>query len=346
MNPKVTVLMPVYNGERYLREAIDSILSQTFHDFEFLIINDASTDGSVGIINSYTDSRIRLVHNETNLGRCATPNIGLDLAQGEYLARMDCDDISLPTRLEKQAKFLNAHTDIGVCGTWIKLFMGADYIIKYPLTHEEIKCRLLLGSQLAGASAMLRKKVFLDHHLYYDVNCKLAEDYDLWTRCSYVTKLANIPEILYEYRWHAEQISQTDTHELDQYASDVRMKHLSTLFKITPENETLINELIFLKKYVPSIEKLIKGNELLCYLHSENTKKLIFSESIFNALLAERWFELCNASCSLGYSVWEHYLRSELRHGNNFSLKREFVLLLKCLLRYNKTHSYDEQSKK
>lgn len=330
--------MPVYNGERYLREAIDSILSQTFRNFEFLIINDASTDGTVGIINSYTDPRIRLVHNKTNMGRCATPNKGLDLARGEYLARMDCDDISLPTRLEKQVAFLDAHPDVGVCGTWIKLFMGADYVIRYPLIHEEIKCHLLLGCQLAHSSVMFRKKVLLDHHLYYDDNYKPTEDYYLWTRCSNVTSLANIPEILVKYRWHAEQISQIDANTQDKHASDIRMKHLSLLFKITPKNEALINELIFLKQYIPSIDNLIKGNELLCYLHSENTKKLIFSESIFNALLAERWFELCNASCSLGYSVWEHYLRSELRHGNNFSLKREFVLLLKCLLRYNKTH--------
>lgn len=336
MNPKVTVLMPVYNGERYLREAIDSILSQTFRDFEFLIINDASTDGSVGIINSYKDPRIRLVHNETNLDRCATPNKGLDLAQGEYLARMDCDDISLPMRLEKQVKFLDANPDVGVCGTWIKLFMDTDNIIKYPLTHEPIKCHLLLGCQLAHSSVMLRKKVFLDHHLYYDDNYKTAEDYELWIRCSNVTLLANIPEILVKYRWHAEQISQIGANTQNKLASDIRIKHLSLLFKITPENEALINELIFLKQYIPSIDKLIKGNELLCYLRSENTKKQIFSENIFDALLAERWFELCNASCSLGYSVWNQYLRSELRHGNDISVKRELVLLLKCLLRYKK----------
>ena len=330
--------MPVYNGQRYLREAIDSILLQTFRDFEFLIINDASTDGSVEIIKSYTDPRIRLVHNETNLGMSATPNKGLDLAQGEYVARKDCDDVSLPTRLEKLVRFLDAHPDVGVCGTWIKLFMGANYIIRYPLTHEEIKCHLILGSQLAGSSAMLRKQVFLDHNLYYDVNCKLAEDYELWTRCSNVTILANIPEILYEYRWHAEQISQTDAHALAKHASDIRMKYLSALIKITPENEPLINELIFLKQHIPSIDKVIKGNVLLHYLRSENTKNLIFSESVLNAFLAERWFELCNASCSLGYSVWNHYLRSELRHGSNISLKRELVLLLKCLLRYNKAN--------
>jgi glycosyltransferase involved in cell wall biosynthesis len=336
LNPIVTVLMPVYNGERYLREAIDSILSQTFRDFEFLIINDGSTDGSVGIINSYTDSRIRLVNNETNLGRCAAPNKGLDLAKGEYLARMDCDDISLPTRLEKQVDFLIANPDVGVCGTWIRLFMGAENIIKYPLTHEAIKCHLLLGCQLAHSSVMLRKNVFSAHQLYYDVNCKLAEDYDLWTRSSYVTYLANIPEILVKYRWHTEQISQVEADALDKYSSDIRMRHLSTLCKITPENEALISELFFLNRYIPSIDKLVKGNELFNYLRSENANKLVFSENIFNTLLSDRWFELCNASCSLGYPVWDYYLSSELRHGNDISLKQEFVLLIKCLLKYHK----------
>src|SRR5215472_9201923 len=98
--------MPVYNGEKHLREAIDSILSQTFRDFEFLIINDGSTDGSVEIIASYRDPRILLVHNEKNLGLIATLNRGMDLARGEYITRMDCDDISLPRRLEKQVAFM------------------------------------------------------------------------------------------------------------------------------------------------------------------------------------------------------------------------------------------------
>lgn len=336
MSPKVTVLMPVYNGERYLREAIDSVLCQTFRNFEFLIINDGSTDGTVGIVNSFTDPRIRLVHNETNLGRCATPNKGLDMAQGEYIARMDCDDISLPTRLEKQVDFLNANPDVGLCGTWIRLFMGAENIIEYPLTHDAIKCQLLLGCQLAHSSVMLRKNVFTDHQLYYDVNCKLAEDYDLWTRSSYVTHLANIPEILVKYRWHTEQISQVEADALDKYSSDIRMRHLSTSLIITPENEARINELFYLKGYIPGEDKLIKGNELFCYLRSENNKKLVFSKGIFNSLLSDRWFELCNASCSIGYSAWENYLRSELRHSNNISLKRELVLLIKCLLRYKK----------
>ena len=100
-NPKVSVIMPVYNGEKYLRAAIDSILGQTFTDFELLVINDGSEDKTVSIVESYQDKRIRLIHNEGNLRIVATLNIGLDLARGEYVARMDCDDISMPTRFEK-----------------------------------------------------------------------------------------------------------------------------------------------------------------------------------------------------------------------------------------------------
>ena len=111
--------MPVYNGERYLREAIDSILNQTFKDFEFLIINDGSTDLSVEIIESYADKRISLAHNGQNLGLITTLNRGFDLACGEYIARMDCDDISLPDRLEKQVVFMDNHPEIGICGSWV-----------------------------------------------------------------------------------------------------------------------------------------------------------------------------------------------------------------------------------
>ena len=116
MNPKVTVLMPVYNCEKYLRESIESILNQTFKDFEFLIINDGSSDKSAEIVESYNDNRINFVQNEKNIGLAASLNRGLDIAKGEYIARMDADDISLPERLEKQVRFMETNPQIGICG--------------------------------------------------------------------------------------------------------------------------------------------------------------------------------------------------------------------------------------
>ena len=122
VQPKISVVMPAYNAENYIREAIDSILAQTFRDFEFLIIDDGSTDHTVEIIRSYSDSRIRLYQNERNMGVAATLNRGLDLARGEYIARMDADDISLPERFAKQAAYMDAHPDVAVCGSNIILF--------------------------------------------------------------------------------------------------------------------------------------------------------------------------------------------------------------------------------
>ena len=118
----VTVLMPVYNGEMYLREAIDSILHQTFTDFEFLIINDGSTDNSETIILSYDDSRIRYEKNDSNLKLIATLNKGIELAKGKYIVRMDADDISIPDRIEKQVAFLEKNPDVGICGSWFTAF--------------------------------------------------------------------------------------------------------------------------------------------------------------------------------------------------------------------------------
>ncbi len=122
MNPKVTVLMPVYNAEKYLKTAIESILKQTFSDFELLIINDGSTDGSEEIIRSFNDKRIRLFNNEQNLGIIKTLNKGLNLAKGEYIIRMDADDISLPDRLELQVKYMEENPGIGISGTQARIF--------------------------------------------------------------------------------------------------------------------------------------------------------------------------------------------------------------------------------
>jgi glycosyltransferase involved in cell wall biosynthesis len=171
-NPKVTVLMPVYNGEKYLREAIESILNQTFIDFEFLIINDGSTDRSVEIIESYSDPRIRLVHNERNMKLIATLNKGLELARGEYIARMDCDDISLPERLAKQVAFMDANPEVGVLGT---AFQTIDSYGKS------------LNSPILGG---------------YTPEAIHVEDYDLWRRLSGVTQFSNLQDVLIYLRKH------------------------------------------------------------------------------------------------------------------------------------------------
>lgn len=158
--PLVSVVMPVYNGEKYLPEAIDSILKQTFTDFELLLINDASTDNSEKIINSYNDSRIIYIKNEQNLGLIKTLNKGLDLAKGEYIARMDQDDISSHERFAKQIALFESNLEIGVCGTWFTLFREnhEDQIIEHPEYNDSIKIGLLTSCFIGHPTVMMRKK--------------------------------------------------------------------------------------------------------------------------------------------------------------------------------------------
>lgn len=207
--PTVTILMPVYNGEKYLKEAIDSILCQTFTDFIFLIIDDGSTDKSVNIIKSYKDKRIILLVNEKNFGISKTLNIGIENADTKYIARMDQDDISLPNRIEEQINFMEANPYIGMCGTWMKAFgaKSRSYLKKLPTKSDDIKAMLLFHSPMAHPTVMMRKDILDNYNLRYDENYDGLEDYDLWERMSIFINIENIPKVLLCYRLHQNQLS-------------------------------------------------------------------------------------------------------------------------------------------
>ena len=206
MPTKVSILMPVFNGEKYLQEAIESILGQTFVDYEFLIIDDGSADQSFSIIKEFGDSRIKLERNGLNRGLVYSLNKGLDLASGEYIARMDCDDISLPERLAKQVAFMDCHPEVGVCGTWVES-MDTGQIYRCLVDHESIQAGLLQTNQMAHPSVMIRTSVIRQHRLYYNPAFPYAEDYELWVRMAKLTRLANLPEVLVRHRIHSLQIS-------------------------------------------------------------------------------------------------------------------------------------------
>jgi len=206
-SPAITVLMPVYNGAKYLNESIDSILNQTFSDFEFLIIDDESTDDSVKIIKSYDDPRIKLIVNKKNIGQSATLNKGLELARGKYIARMDQDDISMPERLKKQMEFMDECPNIGVCGSWIQHFGKYDYLTPLELDDDSIKIKLLTNQNLAHPAVMIRKSTLVKYQLNYDPTFTIAMDYDLWVRMFEYCSFANLPEPLLKYRTHKNQKS-------------------------------------------------------------------------------------------------------------------------------------------
>lgn len=222
--PKVTVLMPVYNGEAHLSEAIESVLNQSFTDFEFLIINDGSTDRSVDIIKTYRDPRIRLVENERNFGLVDTLNRGIDLARGELIARMDCDDVCVPERLSKQVAFMKQHPEVGICGSWIEYFMGKELVMKFPAQHEEIIQAFPSYNPMAHPTVMIRAEILKSRRLYYDSDYRHVEDYELWTRLAAVTCCANLPEVLVRYRIHPEQIGRKHSAEQQETIKKIQSK--------------------------------------------------------------------------------------------------------------------------
>ena len=211
MTPKVTVLMTVYNGQRYLKECMDSVLSQTFKEFEFLIVDDCSADSSMDMINSCRDSRIRIIKNEKNLGQVVSLNIGLSSADGEYVARMDQDDVISKHRLARQVEFLHKRPDISVAGTWgeaIDEKGDAFASICLPVRNEEIAATALFaGHFLLHSSVIFRKDHIVEAGKYNEDFC-FAEDYDLWTRLLLKgRRFVNIPAPLIKFRCHKKSSS-------------------------------------------------------------------------------------------------------------------------------------------
>lgn len=224
--PKVSVLMPVYNTkEEYLREAIESILNQTFTDFEFIILNDGSTDENVEtVIKGYEDKRIKYFYKK-NSGIADTLNLGLDKAKGLYVARMDSDDISLPNRFEKQVEFLDNNKDISLVGTWFNIFPKNE-IIRHPVIVTFLS--ILQGCVIGHPTVMFRLADFNKYSLRYNALYR-CEDYELWSRAICFLKMANVPEVLLNYRWDGQNISVKKSEEIKQDVQKVQQDMLEFL---------------------------------------------------------------------------------------------------------------------
>ena len=230
--PRVTVLMPVYNGERYLAEAIESILAQSFDGFEFLIIDDASTDGSSDLVRSYRDSRVRLVENDCNLGQTRSLNRGLGLARGEYIARLDQDDISLPNRLEHQVSLLDQQPDLVIVGSAYYVIgeTGAQVkVVCPPASDTHIRWETLFHCSFAHPSVMLRADVVHRNALCYDPQFAPAEDYYLWSQLLCYGQGLNVGHPLVKRRVHAHQQSHTNAVRQRSNADRIARSNLERL---------------------------------------------------------------------------------------------------------------------
>ncbi len=326
--PKVTVLMPVYNAEHHLREAMDSILSQTYLDFEFLVIDDGSTDASAAILQSYIDLRLRFVQNPHNLGLTATLNLGLEIAQGEYVARMDADDVSLPERLAKQVAFLDTHPNVGIVGAWAEAFGDARFRIPHPPDAETIRAKLLFDSALVHPAVLMRR-AFLDAHDLRYQPLGHFEDYELWQRAARLFPLANIPEVLFRYRvssgsafFGAGEDAQSEVYA----ALDRRSLPLLGLDP-TPADLALHT---YLRR--PTGDRRNEAEAWLLRLADANRRTHYYDPKAFAAMLHERWLVVCYQTSGPAPARWLRYIRSPLTHRAALPPARHVRMLGKFLL--------------
>ncbi|MDB5259211.1 MAG: glycosyl transferase family 2 [Candidatus Taylorbacteria bacterium] len=220
--------MPVYNGEKYLKEAIESVLKQTENDFEFLIIDDGSIDATESIVNSFADKRIRYEKRQRG-GLVAALNYGISIAQGIYIARMDADDRALAERFSKQAATLDLHPEIAVCGSWALKIDEAGRPagqFSFPkITPKEVRLHAFVHNPIIHPAAMIRRSVLLEVGGYRPF-WKHVEDYELWTRILPKYACVNIGEPLLEYRLHAGQITQQKRIRMLSYGLLIRIAYL------------------------------------------------------------------------------------------------------------------------
>lgn len=336
--PKISVVMPVYNSEKYLREAIDSILNQTFTDFEFLIFNDGSSDGSAKVIKDYKDTRIVFFDRKENLGYLVHLNEGIKIAKGEYIARMDSDDISFPRRFEKQLDFMEKNLDFGVCGTQVVTIGEASgYVSWLPVDDAEMRSLLLFRNSIAHPTAMIRKSVLEKHRLLYDPEYYTAEDLKMWTEISKYSKLGNIPELLLKYRGHPAQIVQRDNTVLLGILRRFYKQQVCEMGLSPTDEELEIHNIISNKVFGRADSKINRAGEWILKLKQANRQGNKYPEPAFSKVLAKTWYDVCKRHECLGIWAWKVFMEWPLlRYRQHLSIIESLKAVIESLFRFIK----------
>ena len=279
--PLVSVLMSVHNGAAYLKEAIDSILIQSLHDYEFIIIEDGSSDDSLAIIKSYSDERIRLIVHPVQIGLAASLNEGMVMCNAPFIARMDADDISLPDRLEKQLKYMQSHHETGILGTAHRI-IGSDEVYYTPMDSQRIRIKLLQGPALSHPTVMLNKALMQAHSLAYNTALPYAQDYELWIRASKCLTIENLAEPLLLYRRHDAQASSAKLAEQDAIADRLRLQQIHDLGIPISQHQAALH-IALMKGYLPvGLDKalFLAAKDWMALLMMHNDKKGIYDPEL------------------------------------------------------------------
>lgn len=335
MTPRVSVVMASFNRDDYLRQAIDSILNQSFPDFEFIIVDDGSAESTRTLLRDYArrDPRIVLVLNESNMRHARSLNKGLALARGQYIARMDSDDIALPMRLARQVAFMDANPQVGICGSWIQYFGTRTHLRRTPPDDATIRCALFFHSAIIHPSAMFRRQLFVDHNLAYNVDFTEAEDYELWVRAAQVTTLANVPQVLLHYRSHGNQTGTRNREVQVALADSLRLAQLARFgLPLTEEEQSFHLRVakLTLTMMPMTIVEIDRADRWLQRLVATNQIQKVFPEPMFSDKLREQWYLLCSRATHLNLVAWIRYWQSPLRQLNKVRQREHAKFLVHC----------------
>lgn len=300
--PTVTILMPAYNAEKYLRESIDSILGQTYKDFKLLIIDDGSTDQTASIISSYTDPRVAYVKNDQNIGLVKTLNKGIELIQSTYIVRMDADDLAVSQRLEWQVAFMEQHPEIGVSGGLYRIFGNESGIPTIPLQHEDIKAALLFASLICHPAVIMRRSLFNDPAVRYGVPFEFndeyghkileLEDFALWQKLKSKTRFANMDKVLIDYRREGQNLTAQKTDIIFERKRKYYTYLLNELGVIPGDLNLALHISL---KYVANAKQpkdIISFRKYLDELLVQNRKKNIYLQEALEKVIENLWLEL------------------------------------------------------
>jgi glycosyltransferase involved in cell wall biosynthesis len=326
--PKVTVFIPVYNRADYIGAAIDSILAQSFTDFELLLVDDGSTDRSLEVIKSYQDPRVRVACNAANLGIPRTRNRGLALARGEYIALLDSDDRAYPQRLAKQVEVLDRHPDYVQVGTWCRMMDAQGQPLKkskrQPILPQDVDAQLLFRCALSNRSIMARTEILRQYG--YRNDYPRCQDYDLHVRLAREHKMANLPECLVYGRVHPQQITAQTTELGDDRKREIVRSQLVELGASFTEADLIPHlNLSRLRKLglTPDRAYLEWAEHWLLGLRQANQRTRRYAQKAFDRALSEKWMQACGAvRRELGWDVVRIFLRSPLRGSAGASLRQ------------------------
>lgn len=329
--PVISVIMSIYNDAEFVAESVQSIINQSHQDFEFIIVNDGSTDNSEVIISAFRDERIKYLKNPRNLGLARSLNLAIASSTGKYVARMDADDVSTPDRFARQIAFLEQYPEVGIVGSWVKQFGLKENTIKYETTDFNIRIRLLSDTSFAHPSVMIRRVLLEKYNLKYDSNFQTAQDYELWSRLSRYTTMENLPEVLLYSRIHENQVS--IKKKLDQLEN--RAKVSKTLFQyleVGDEYDIQHLQALVYNKYTLSIEFVVRIERIMKTLFNNNHRLKYFDHNSLYTFLCDQWKSLTWGSTRLGMRFYVLFIRSNFSQAHKQSYLFHVKFIAKCLL--------------